>query len=168
MTRTRIFTRGQRRPDLRGTPCCGGPLRVRVPSRLTLRSPILQGSRSLPHLRLMPFTWAVSRAKSPLAPLRQRGVGGICSNAEVIIEPYVNGIASRPDPPPRQPKVLDRLRDALRSGHSSRFGIRSQHTCSRRAAISGPTRKPDNHPKALDTRRNPLRLHLSRPRLRRS
>jgi len=75
----------------------------------------------------------------PPTPLWQRGVGGICSNAEVIIEPYVNGIAFRPDPPPRQPKLLDRPRDALRSRHHSSFGIPSRHCCSRRAATSGPS-----------------------------
>ena len=78
-------------------------------------------------------------AQAGLAPLWQRGVGGICSNAGVIIKPYVNGIASRPDPPPRQPKLLDRLCDALRSRHYSCFGIPLQHSCSRRAAISGPS-----------------------------
>jgi hypothetical protein len=46
----------------------------------------------------MLFTWAVSRMKSPLAPLWQRGVGGICSDALVSARGYVNSIGARPQP----------------------------------------------------------------------
>ena len=50
------------------------------------------------------------------------------------------GIPSQPklDPPPRQPKLLDRPRDALRSHHNSRFGIPPQHSCCKRARYPDP------------------------------